>query len=217
MPKESGLKRVYRFGGIGISNLLFKISKNINPNIITISGFLIFISGWIQYLMMYLFSEIIFFHKLFLIIAINIALFLDYCDGEYAKKVNKCTKRGEFLDGVLDIIKISLTYILIYITSNIKMIKLIVFLSSVIFTISMWSRYSMYRENLVKTPSKEGKFLTISILFSFSMVHQYLYISIFLISGIWQILLLLLLLGLGTTLYNFMKKMKMAIIIDKQL
>ena len=98
MPKESGLKRVYRFGGIGISNLLFKISKNINPNIITISGFLIFISGWIQYLMMYLFSEIIFFHKLFLIIAINIALFLDYCDGEYAKKVNKCTKRGEFLD-----------------------------------------------------------------------------------------------------------------------
>ncbi len=217
MPKESGLKRVYRFGGIGISNLLFKISKKINPNTITISGFLVFISGWIQYLMMDLFSEIIFINKIFLIVAINIALFLDYCDGEYAKKVNKCTKRGEFLDGVLDIIKISLTYILIYITSNIKIIKLIVFLSSVIFTISMWSRYSKYRENLVKTSSKEGKFLTISILFSFSIVHQYLYISIFLISGIWQILLLLLLLGLGTTLYNFMKLMKMAIIIDKQL
>jgi len=223
MPKENGLKRIYRFSGIGASYTLFKISKKINPNTITITGFLVFISGWTQYLMMHLFSEIIFINKIFLTVAINIALILDYCDGEYAKRVNKITIKGEFLDGVLDIIKISLTYIIIYFTSSDQIIKLILFLSSVILTISVWSRYSMWGrrssdiENSINTPSKEGRFLTISLLIGFSMVHQYLYFSIFLILGVWQILLLQLLFGLGMTFYDSMKLMKLARNLDKNL
>jgi len=223
MPKENGLKRIYRFSGMGVSYAVFKISKKINPNTITISGFLVFISGWIQYLMMYLFSEIIFLNKIILVIAIHIALILDYCDGEYAQKTNKITIKGEFLDGILDIFKISLTYIIIYFTSSDQFIKLMLFLTSVIFAISVWSRYSMWgrhsmdRENLTKTPSKEGRILTISLLLGFSIVHQYLYFSIFLIFGIWQILLLQLLLGLGTTFYDSMKLMKLAGNLDKNL
>ena len=220
MTKANGLKRIYRFSGRGVSYTLFKISKNINPNTITISGFLVFISGWIQYLMMYLFSEIIFINKIFLIVAINIALILDKSDGEYARRVNKITMKGEFLDGVLDIIKISLTYIIIYFTSN-DQIKLMLFLSSVIFAISVWIRYSMWGrhgsdiKNTINTPSKEGRFLTISLLFGFSMVHQYLYFSIFLIFGVWQILLLQILCGLGMTFYYSRKIMKMARDLDK--
>jgi len=223
MPKENGLKRIYRFSGMGSSYAIFKISKKINPNTITISGFLVFISGWIQYLMMYLFSEIIFLNKIILVIAIHIALILDYCDGEYAQKANKITIKGEFLDGILDIFKISLTYIIIYFTSSDQFIKLMLFLTSVIFAISVWSRYSMWgrhsrdSEDLTKTPSKEGRILTISLLLGFSIVHQYLYFSIFLIFGIWQILLLLLLLGLGTTFYDSMKLMKLARNLDKNL
>lgn len=223
MPKENGLKRIYRFSGMGVSYAIFKISKKINPNTITISGFLVFISGWIQYLMMYLFSEIIFLNKIILVITIHIALILDYCDGEYAKRVNKITIKGEFLDGILDIIKISLTYIIIYFTSSDQIIKLMLFLSSVIFAFSVWSRYSMWgrhsrdSEHLTKTPSKEGRILTISLLLGFSIVHQYLYFSIFLIFGIWQILLLQLLLGLGTTFYDSMKLMKLARNLDKKL
>jgi len=223
MPKENGLKRIYRFSGMGVSYAIFKISKKINPNTITISGFLVFISGWIQYLMMYLFSEIIFLNMIILVITIHIALILDYGDGEYAKRVNKITIKGEFLDGILDIIKISLTYIIIYFTSSDQIIKLMLFLSSVIFAISVWSRYSMWgrhsrdSEDLTKTPSKEGRILTISLLLGFSIVHQYLYFSIFLIFGIWQILLLLLLLGLGTTFYDSMKLMKLARNLDKNL
>jgi len=221
MPKDNGLKRIYRFSGIGVSYTLFKISKNINPNTITITGFLVFISGWTQYLMMYLFSEIIFINKIFLIVAINIALILDKSDGEYARRVNKSTIKGEFLDGILDIIKISLTYFIIYFTSNDQIIKLMLFLSSVIFALSVWIRYSMWGrhgsdiENSINTPSKEGRFLTISLLFGFSIVHQYLYFSIFLIFGVWQILLLQLLFGLGMTFYYSMKLMKMARDLDK--
>lgn len=214
MRKENGLKRIYRFGGIGISRILLKISKSINPNTITISGFIVFIIGWMQYLIFYLFYEIVFLNKIFFIIALNIALIIDYCDGEYAKKVNKCTELGDFLDGVLDIIKISLTYVLLYFTSDTQIIKLMIFFLSVIFTISMWIRY---HKTLPETPSKEGKFLTIKLLFGYSIVHQYLYFSIFLIFGLWQILLLPLLLGLITIFNIFKKLIKMARILDKKL
>lgn len=221
MTKANGLKRIYRFSGRGVSYILFKISKNINPNTITITGFLVFISGWTQYLMMYLFSEIIFINKIFLIVAINIALILDKCDGEYARRVNKSAMKGEFLDGVLDIIKISLTYLIIYFTSNDQIVKLMLFLSSVILAISLWVRFSMWGrhgsdiETSINTPSIEGRFLTISLLFGFSMAHQYLYFSIFLIFGVWQILLLQILCGLGMTFYYSRKVMKKARDLDK--
>ena len=65
MKKERGLKRVYRFLGVGFSNILYKISKKINPNLITLCGFFIFSLAWLQYLVMYLFSEINLINKYF--------------------------------------------------------------------------------------------------------------------------------------------------------
>ena len=40
MKKENGLKRVYRFLGIGFSHIIYKLSKKLNPNGITISDLL---------------------------------------------------------------------------------------------------------------------------------------------------------------------------------
>ena len=164
---------------------------------------------------MYLFYEVLLVNKILLIIAFNIALIIDYVDGEYARKINKYSKRGQHIDGILDFIKISITYILIYLTTDDPITKFLIFTSLVIFTIFMWSRYSMYRENLIAESSKEGKFLSLSLLFSFSVAHQYLYFSIYLLFGFWQILLLQILIGLALTSKNFIKLMKTAKKLDK--
>lgn len=215
MKKENGLKRIYRFLGIGSSHIIYKFSKNLNPNGITVSGFIILILGWLQYLTMYLFYEVLLLNTILLIITFNIALIIDYVDGEYARKVNRCSKRGQHLDGILDFIKISITYILIYLTTKDQITKLLIFTSSVIFTIFMWSRYSMYRENLIAESSKEGKLFSLSLLFSFSVAHQYLYFSIYLLFGLWQIIILQILIGLAFTSKNFIKLMKTAKKLDK--
>lgn len=215
MKKESGLKRIYRFLGFGFSNILYKISKKINPNIITLCGFFVFSLAGLQYLVMYLFGELNLINNILLIIGFNIALIIDYLDGEYARKTNKCTKIGHHLDGILDFIKISTTYLLIYLTTIEPFEKLLIFISSVMFTIFIWSKYTSYRENLMSKAPKEGKFLSLSLLFSFSIAHQYLYFSIYLLFGLWQILILQIALGIAFTFKNFVKLFKMAKIIDR--
>ncbi len=109
---------------------------------------------------------------------------------------------------MLDFIKILLTYLLLYYITNDKFEKLLIFLSLIVFTLFLWTRSNLCRENLAKRSSKEGKFLTISLLFGFSLVHQYLYFSIYILFGLWQILLLQILLGLVLTLNNFLKIIK---------
>ncbi|MBA7629831.1 hypothetical protein ES703_37338 [subsurface metagenome] len=215
MKKERGLKRIYRYLGIGFSNILYKISKKINPNVITLCGFFVFSLAWLQYLGIYLFGEVNLINKILLIVGFNIALIIDYLDGEYARKTNKCSKIGHHLDGILDYIKISTTYLLLYLTTNEHFGKLLIFVSSVIFTIFIWSKYISYRENLMSKAPKEGKFLSLSLLFSFSITHQYLYFSIYLLFGLWQILVLQIALGSVFTFKNFVKLFKMAKIIDR--
>ena len=218
MRKERGLKRLYRFLGIGFSNILYKISKKINPNMITLCGFFVFSLGWFQYLGMYLFGEINLINKILLIVAFNIALIIDYLDGEYARKTNKSSKKGHYIDGILDYIKISTTYLLLYLTTNEHLGKLLIFVSSVIFTVFIWSKYAKfinYRENLMSKAPKEGKFLSLSLLFSFSIAHQYLYFSIYLMFGLWQILILQIALGSLFTFKNSIKLFKIAKILDR--
>lgn len=215
MKKERGLKRIYRYLGIGFSNILYKISKKINPNVITLCGFFVFSLAWLQYLGIYLFGEVNLINKILLIVGFNIALIIDYLDGEYARKTNKCSKIGHHLDGILDYIKISTTYLLLYLTTNEHFGKLLIFVSSVIFTIFIWSKFTSYREKLMSKAPKEGKFLSLSLLFSFSIAHQYLYFSIYLLSGLWQILVLQIALGSVFTLKNFVKLFKMAKIKDR--
>ncbi len=215
MKKERGLKRVYRFLGSGFSNILYKISKKINPNVITLCGFFIFSLSWFLYLLVYLFGEICLIHNILLIVGFNIALIIDYLDGEYARKANKCSKVGHHLDSILDIIKILTTYLLIYFTTTVPFEKLLIFTSSIIFTFFTWTKYSISRENLMSKVSKEGKFLSLSLLFSFSYAHQYLYFSIYLLFGIWQILILHMALGIAFTFKNLVKLLKTAKIIDR--
>ncbi|GAG67929.1 unnamed protein product, partial [marine sediment metagenome] len=57
-------------------------------------------------------------------------------------------------DGILDYIKISTTYLLLYLTTNEHFGKLLIFVSSVIFTIFIWSKYTSYRENLMSKAPK---------------------------------------------------------------
>jgi len=215
MKKERGLKRIYRFLGSGFSNILYKISKKINPNVITLCGFFVFSLSWFHYLIIYLFGEISLINNILLIVGFNIALIIDYLDGEYARKANRCSKIGHYLDGILDFIKISTTYLLIYLTTTEPLGKLLIFTSSVMFTIFIWSKYNIYRENLMSEVSKEGKFLSLSLLFSFSLAHQYLYFSIYLLFGLWQILILQIALGIAFTFKNFVKLLKTARIIDR--
>ena len=215
MKKESGLKRIYRFLGSGFSNILYKISKKINPNVITLCGFFAFSLSWLFYLIVYLFGEISLINNILLIVGFNIALIIDYVDGEYARKANKCSKVGHHLDSILDIIKILATYLLIYFTTTESFGKLLMFTTLVIFTFFTWSKYNIYRENLMSEVSKEGKFLSLSLLFSFSYAHQYLYFSIYLLFGIWQILILHMALGIAFTFKNLVKLLKMAKIIDR--
>ena len=215
MKKESGLKRIYRFLGSGFSNVLYKISKKINPNAITLCGFFVFSLSWLQYLIIYLFGEICLINNILLVVGFNIALIIDYLDGEYARKANKCSKVGHHLDGILDFIKISTTYLLIYLTTTESLEKLLIFASSVIFTIFIWSKYNIFREKLVSKTPKEGKFLSLGLVFSFSIAHQYLYFSIYLLFGLWQILILQIAIGIAFTFKNFVKLMKNARKIDR--
>lgn len=208
MRKEKGLKRIYRYASNGLSYILFKLSKKINPNTITISGFIIFMINWMYYLFIFIFGEITFLNTIIFVAVLHIVLIIDFTDGDYAGRVNRRTKVGHYLDGVLDFIKILLTYLLLYYITNDKFEKLLIFLSLIVFALFLWTRSNLYRENLAKRSSKEGKFLTISLLFGFSLVHQYLYFSIYLLFGLWQVLLLQILLGLILTLNNFLKIIK---------
>lgn len=214
MRKEKGLKRIYRFISIGCSYILFKLSKKINPNTITILGFITFMIGWIQYLTIFILGEIVFLNKIFFVVAIHSALIIDYTDGDYAGRINRRSKVGHYLDGVLDFSKILLTYFLGYFTTDHQFEKLLLFLSLIVLAFFLWSKSNIYRENIAKKPSKEGKFLTVSLLFGFSLVHQYLYFSIYILFGLWQILLLQILLGLALTLKNFITVIKYAKKID---
>ncbi|MFX1316108.1 MAG: CDP-alcohol phosphatidyltransferase family protein [Promethearchaeota archaeon] len=209
MRKEKGLKRIYRYASNGLSYILFKMSKKINPNTITILGFITFMANWVFYLFVFLLGEITFLNKVIFVAILHIVLVIDFTDGDYAGRINRRTKLGHYLDGVLDFAKILFTYLLFYFISN-KFDKLLIFLSLIVLAFFLWSKSNLYRENLVKKSSKEGKFLTISLLFGFSLVHQYLYLSIFLIFGFWQILILQILMGLLLTLKNFLKIIKYA-------
>ena len=75
------------------------------PN--NLCGFFVFSLSWFYYLLVYLFGEISLINNILLIVAFNIALIIEYLDGEYARKAIKCSKIGHHLDGILDIIKIS--------------------------------------------------------------------------------------------------------------
>ena len=205
MPSENGLNRIYRFGAIGLSYMLFKITKRINPNTITVTGFIIFFLGWVQYLIFFLLSEFLFLSNIIFLITIQVALLIDYTDGEYAHRINRTSKIGHYLDGTLDFIKISLTYFLVYFITENQFEKLLILITSVVFTFYVWSRSNRYRENIAAASTKEGRFLTISLLFNFSVAHQYLYFSIFLFFGIWQILILQITLGLGVASINLKK------------
>ncbi|MFX1375583.1 MAG: CDP-alcohol phosphatidyltransferase family protein [Promethearchaeota archaeon] len=216
MPTENGLNRIYRFGAIGLSYILSKITKKINPNTITVTGFIIFILGGAQYLILFLVDELLFLSKIIFLITIQIALLIDYTDGEYANRINRTSRKGHYLDGTLDFIKISLTYFLVYFTIENQYEKLLILITSVAFTFYVWSRSNLYRENIGAHSTKEGKFLTISLLLSFSVAHQYLYFSIFLLFGIWQILILQITLGIGLACINLTKVFKFVINLDKE-
>ncbi|MFX1426035.1 MAG: CDP-alcohol phosphatidyltransferase family protein [Promethearchaeota archaeon] len=205
MPVENGLNRIYRFGAIGLSFMLSKITKRINPNAITVTGFIVFFLGWIQYLLFFLLSEFLFLPKIIFLITIQIALLIDYADGEYANRVNRTSRKGHYLDGTLDFMKISLTYFLVYFITENQFEKLLILITSVAFTFYVWSRSNLYRENIGAHSTKEGKFLSITLLFSFSVAHQYLYFSIFLLFGIWLILILQITLGFGFAAINLKK------------
>ncbi|MFX1408975.1 MAG: CDP-alcohol phosphatidyltransferase family protein [Promethearchaeota archaeon] len=216
MPKERGLKRIYRYCGIGFSNLLFRLSKKLNPNLITISGFLIFFSGWLQYVIFYMFNEIVFLNKSIFIISIQIAIIIDYIDGEYARKINQCTKRGQYIDGGLDYLKILLTYVLIYYTFEDLIVRLLTFILLIIYSAFRWIRNTIHYESSknIEKP-KEGRFLSLSLIISFSIPHQFLYLSVFLIFGIWQILLLIIIIGIMFCLKDSVKLNKLLKKVDE--
>ena len=208
MPKENGLKRVYRFGGIGISNMIFRFSKKINPNLITISGFIVYLLGAMQYVIALLLNEIYLLTNILFVVTIQFALFIDYADGEYARRVNKTSKKGHYLDGMLDLTKISITYFLIYFSSNNEPIKIVLFISSLLFIIVRFSNRNVKSQNSAKDHSNNGKFLTISLILGFSVVHQFLYFSLYLLFGMWQILILPIAMGLLLFVRNSIKIFK---------
>ncbi|MFX0043513.1 MAG: CDP-alcohol phosphatidyltransferase family protein [Candidatus Hodarchaeota archaeon] len=216
MRTEKGLKRIYRYASNGLSYILFKLSKKINPNTITILGFIIFLINWSFYLFIFIFSEITFLNTIIFVALLHIVLIIDYTDGDYAGRVNRRSKFGHYLDGALDFIKILCIYLLLYFITNTKFEKLLIFLSLTVLALFLWTRSNLYRENLAKRSKKEGTFLTFSLLFGFSMVHQYLYFSIYLLFGLWQILILQISLGLAFTLKDYLKLIKHARKLDQQ-
>jgi phosphatidylglycerophosphate synthase len=175
--RENGLKRIYRFLGKITSVKLLDISTKINPNHITISSFISVLFG----ILLVVFTN----NPIYLVIGMQLALILDYADGEYARATLKTSKNGHYLDSMLDIFKIVLVYCFIYFINNSEIDRVLVFLNLAIFSIFLWSKIDIGKiKTSVNTDFKEGSYFKTNLLFGYSLVHHYLYISFYLLTAI---------------------------------
>lgn len=193
---HSGLKFFYRKIALLFAHFFYKIFGIFNPNIITNLGTLIHVI----YLGLFVFYR----NPLIFVLGIQLALILDYVDGSYARLTSQTTKFGKTLDGVYDVIKLFLTFIvLFYFTINdvSSFIVLVVLLLVFAINNSFKTMELHIRKNFVEEEDKKSKKESIfkTILkspFGFTLTHFYAYFSMWLLFDNIYILGFLILIGL---------------------
>lgn len=208
--KETGLKSIYRVLGVTIAKILARFFKPFNPNTITVTGAVVCI-GSIIIFGLYGKKATYDGYMLILVLGTQLGLILDYADGAYARLVDRTTYRGYVLDASLDFVKLIFLLGLSYLVAGDRIERLVVFGVVLVYGFHCSLKSLSIREQKTHPAGRRGDTAdsarerwaqVLRIPLGFNLVHIYLYILIWLLSGLVYILMVLFMTGLISAFEN---------------
>jgi phosphatidylglycerophosphate synthase len=206
--KEIGLKGIYRIMGVAIAKILIRISKPFNPNIITISGFIISMASMIAF-GLYGKKATYNIYMLVFILGTQLALILDYADGSYARIIGRTSHWGDILDGFLDSLKIIFLFGLSYLVSQNRIKEFLIVGLILIYVLDQRVKLILVSQNrqnpnvlnnqaVDNTKAKWSYAICymIRIPFGFNVAHCFLYMSLWFLFDFTYFLFVLYITGL---------------------